>query len=172
MNITLIGMPGVGKSLIGRELAKRLNYMFVDVDGIIEKANKLILQQIIDKIGDERFLQIEEMTVLELGQIDSCVISPGGSVVYSTRAMNFLKNKSTLVYLEASIDSLKNRVIDLSTRRIVGLRDKGLESLFSERVPLYKKYADITIGIYQDVDMNVVIETIIYKAVLQENPTC
>ena len=82
MNITLIGMAGVGKSVTGKELAKRLDYGFIDIDEIIEKKANLKLQQIIDDLGDDKFLAIEERTVLGLDKLENCIISPGGSVIY------------------------------------------------------------------------------------------
>jgi len=78
MNITFIGMSGVGKSIIGKELAKRLNYKFLDIDELIEEKIGLKLQQIIDNSGEKRFLEIEKKTILGLGRLDNCVISPGG----------------------------------------------------------------------------------------------
>jgi len=163
MNITLIGMPGVGKSVIGKELAKRLNYRFLDIDEIIEKKTKLKLQQIIDNFGDDKFLETEEKTILELGKFDNCIISPGGSVVYSAEAMKFLKKNSVVVFLDFSLKSIKNRISNFSTRGIVGLKKKGLEALFNERVTLYKKYADITVKMSEDFDINGAVRNIIHK---------
>jgi len=163
MNITLTGMPGVGKSVIGKELAKRLNYKFLDIDKIIEKKTKLNLQQIIDKFGDDKFLEIEEKTILELGKFDNCIISPGGSIIYSAEAMKFLKKNSVVVFLDFSLKSIKNRISNLPTRGIVGLKKKGLEALFNERMTLYKKYADITVKMSEDFDINGAVKNIIHK---------
>jgi len=163
MNVTLIGMPGVGKSVIGKELAKRLNYKFLDIDKIIEKKTKLNLQQIIDKFGDNKFLEIEEKTILELGKFDNCIISPGGSIIYSAEAMKFLKKNSVVVFLDFSFKSIKNRISNLFTRGIVGLKKKGLEALFNERMTLYKKYADITVKMSEDFDINDAVKNIIHK---------
>lgn len=158
--VTLIGMAGVGKSVIGKELAKRLNYTFLDVDKIIEEKTKLKLQQIIDKFGEDKFLNIEEKTILELGKFDNCIISPGGSVVYSVEAMKFLKKNSVIIFLDLPLKSIKNQISNISTRGIVGLKKKGLEALFNERVILYKKYADITIKGSKDFDINDVVKII------------
>src|SRR3989344_5472152 len=106
MNITLIGMPGVGKTLIGKELAKKLDYNFIDVDEIMEKNSGFKLQRIIDLFGEDEFLKTEEKTVLELGELDRAVISPGGSVVYCEKAMKFLKRTSKVVFLNASFETI------------------------------------------------------------------
>lgn len=162
MNISLIGMSGVGKSIIGKELANRLKYRFIDVDEIIEKKTGMRLQQIIDNSGDEEFLRIEEKSVLGLNDLKNCVISSGGSVVYSEKIMKFLKKNSVVVFLDASLESIKSKT-DFSSRGIVGLKKKGLETLFMERLPLYRKYSDLTIEISKDDDTNFIIKSIIEK---------
>ncbi len=161
MNITLIGMPGVGKTTLGKELAKKLNYDFIDVDDIIEKKAKLKLQQIITRFGDNEFLKIEEKCVLELGEPDNCIISTGGSIVYSAEAMKFLKKISVVIFLDDSLKNINNRISNRSTRGIIGLKKKGLEALFNERAPLYKKYADITVKMPEDFNINRVVKNIV-----------
>jgi len=172
MNITLVGMPGVGKSIIGRELAKKLNYRFLDIDEIIEKRTKLKLQKILDDFGDDKFLEIEEKTILELNKFNNYIISPGGSVVYSQRAMKFLKKKSIIIFLDISFKLIKEYLLNLSKslskRGIVGLKNKGLETLFKERLPLYKKYADITVKITEDFNINTIIKNIYDKVLLSK----
>ncbi len=160
MNITLIGMSGVGKSIIGRELARKLGCNFIEVDEIIEKNNKLKLKQIIDRFGNDKFLEIEERTILEL-KINDCVIAPGGSVVYSKRAMKFLKEKCIVAFLNDSLENIKKRVNDFSSRGIIGL-EKGLEKLFNERLPLYNHYADIAIDV-SDFNVESIAKSIINK---------
>ena len=160
-NIVLIGMAGVGKSVIGRELAKRLKHTFLDIDELIEQNTKLKLQQIIDRFGNDRFTEIEEETVLQLGKLDGCVISPGGSVIYSAKAMEFLKECSVIVFLDDSFESIRERLTNEEIRGIVGLKEKDLKTLFNERRVLYKKYADMTVKIPREFDADVVIEEII-----------
>ena len=161
MNITLIGMAGVGKSALGEELAKRLNYKFLDIDELIEEKTKLKLQEIIDSSGEDEFLKIEEKAVLALGELDRCVISPGGSVVYSKAAMGFLKKNSIVVFLDAPFESINARITNRAIRGIVGLKRKNLKAIFEERLPLYKKYADITIEMPADFNINVTIGNIV-----------
>jgi shikimate kinase len=163
MNITLIGMPGVGKSVIGKELARRLDYGFMDVDEIIEKKTESKLQQIIDKFGDDRLVEVEEKTVLELGKLDSCVISPGGSVIYSAEAMKFLQENSTIIFLHASFKCLKKRLANQEMRGIVGLKKRGLKILFNERLALYRKYAGIAIEMPEDFDVDAIVRKIIQE---------
>jgi len=163
MNITLIGMPGSGKSSVGRELAERLDYNFFDIDEIIEEKTGLRLQQIIDKFGDEEFLKIEEKAILELGELEDSVIAPGGSIIYCTEAMKFLKRISTIVFLNSSFKNIQRRLANRDARGIVGLKKKDLRTLFDERMILYKKYADIEVEMPEKLDFDFVIKTIIQK---------
>jgi shikimate kinase len=164
MNITLIGMSGVGKSRIGKLLSNKLNYGFIDIDRIIENGHSKKLQDILDCLGDEKFLKLEEDAILGIGKISNSVISPGGSSIYSERAMNFLKSISKIVFLNASLEEIKRRTVDFSGRGIVGLKEKGLEKLFEERLPLYKRYAGVTIdlkGFNDEVIVHMIIENVL-----------
>lgn len=147
MNITLIGMAGAGKSTIGRVLAKRLEYTFIDVDRLITEKAGVPLQVLIDKQGDSSFVKLEEEAILNLGQVEKCVISPGGSVVYSEKSMQHLKNISKIIFLDAPFRSIVKRIPNARKRGIVGLRDRSLRELFEERRILYQQYADFSIKI-------------------------
>ena len=161
MNITLIGMAGVGKSFIGQELATVLHYGFIDIDELIEKQFNQTLQEIVDRFGEQQFLKIEEQAILDLGEIDHCVISPGGSAVYSVKAMEFLRKNSIVLFLDASFESIKNRVHNESTRGIIGLKKRKLRDLYLERRPLYQKYAEITIKLPDALDRDGVVKEIL-----------
>ena len=145
MNITLIGMAGAGKSTIGRVLAKQLDYTFIDVDRLIKEHTGMPLQALIDMQGDLALIKFEEEAILRLNQVDSCVISPGGSVVYSEKAMQHLKEISKIIFLNAPFRSIVRRLPNARKRGIVGLRDRSLKELFEERIVLYQKYADFSI---------------------------
>ena len=105
-------------------------------------------------------MKLEERTVLELGKPDTLVISVGGSVVYSAKAMNFLKTISKLVFLDASLADIKSHIPDFSKRGIVGL-ENGLEKLFNKRLKLYKKYADVTIKMPRKMELNMIVRNMI-----------
>jgi shikimate kinase len=140
-------MSGVGKTRIGSILSAKLNYRFIDIDIIIEKNSGKKLQELINCLGNEEFLKMEEDAILNITDTGNTVISPGGSAIYSEKAMKFLKSISTVVFLDATLGEIKKRTADFSDRGIVGLKEKGLERLFEERLPLYRKYADITIDV-------------------------
>ena len=147
MNITLIGMPGSGKSSIGREVARILEYDFVDIDQLVRKKAGLPLQDIIDTKGDEALVQLEEKVVLGLSIGDGIVISPGGSIVYSDKAMDRLKERTIIIFLHTPLSRVKQQINNQDSRGIVGLKGRSFEKLFAERFPLYQKYADMSIDI-------------------------
>lgn len=147
MNITFIGMPGAGKSSIGLEVARVLGYNFVDIDQLIQQKTGSTLQAIIDTKGDEALILMEEQIVLGLRIGDGMVISPGGSVVYSEKAMNYLKERSIIIFLHTPLSRIKHQITNQDSRGIVGLKGQSLEKLFAQRFPLYQKYADMSINI-------------------------
>jgi shikimate kinase len=143
-NITLIGMPGAGKSTIGIILAKYLTYGFIDTDILIQINHQKSLQQIMDETGYLNLRRIEEGEILKLN-IDNHVIATGGSAVYSPKAMAHLKKISTIVFLQVTADILEKRIHNFATRGIAKSADQSFDALFEERRILYETYADITI---------------------------
>ncbi|MGM9522033.1 MAG: shikimate kinase [Oscillospiraceae bacterium] len=143
-NIILIGMSGAGKSTIGVLLAKALGMTFVDTDLIIQYREGQLLQQILDGRGVDEFLRIEESVLSEL-EATNTVVATGGSAVYSERAMRHLKSIGDIVYLSVDFSEICRRIKNITTRGIVLINGNSLEDAYNERLPLYKKYADITV---------------------------
>ena len=143
-NITLIGMPASGKSTVGVLLAKRLGYSFVDADIVIQEKTGKLLKEIIAEQGTDGFLKVEEEVNSELN-VQRSVIAPGGSVIYGPKAMEHLKEISVVVYLKLSYEDVKMRLGDLKDRGVALKDGMTLKDLYDERIPLYEKYADITI---------------------------
>lgn len=143
-NVVLIGMPGAGKSTVGVLLAKTLLMDFTDTDLLIQKESKKALCDIINEKGTEYFIRLEEEIILKQSFMNS-VIATGGSAVYGERAMTYLRESSIIVYLKVSLPELIKRLGDITTRGIAMGKDTGIPELFSERSPLYEKYADFTI---------------------------
>lgn len=144
MNLVLIGMSGAGKSTLGVLLAEALEMDYVDTDIVIQQHEGRLLQDIIDHEGVSKFMEIEEKMVSEL-QLKNCIISTGGSVVYSEKAMNVLKQDGQIVYLHVPYEEIKKRLVNITTRGIVVKKGKSLKDVYEERVPLYLKYCDKTI---------------------------
>ena len=144
-SIVLIGMAGVGKSTVGSSLAQALGFDFIDLDDYIAEKEGRTLQEIIDAEGEEAFLQIEKRRVHEIS-LARKVAAPGGSIIYHSDLMEYLRQRSTLVYLEDSFENIAGKLADVSARGIVGLRNKSLREVYDERRPLYLKYADIALN--------------------------
>lgn len=143
-NVILIGMAGVGKSTVGRQLSGALNYRFVDLDAYIVEKDHRTPQEIIDASGESAFLEKERECMLEI-ELDQTVVAPGGSIIYHSGLLADLGCQATLVYLEDSFANISNRITDQYSRGIVGLKDKTLRQVFDERVDRYRECADITI---------------------------
>lgn len=143
-NIILIGMPGAGKSTVGVVLAKRIGYRFLDSDLVIQEQTGQLLHQIIEKCGIDGFLEAENQINAGL-VVDMCVIATGGSAVYGKEAMAHLKENSTIVYLQLPYKAVEERLGDLHERGVSVREGQTLLELYNERIPLYEKFADITI---------------------------
>ena len=143
-NITLIGMPGAGKSTIGVVLAKVLGYQFLDSDLLIQKQEKRRLSEIIEEEGYKGFTDVENRVNASI-EAENTVIATGGSVVYCEEAMEHLKSIGTVVYLKLSLNALSKRLGNLKGRGVLLREGQTLTDLYEERTPLYEKYADIVI---------------------------
>ena len=143
-NIVLIGMPGAGKSTVGVVLAKTLGFDFVDTDLLMQHETNKKLQELIDENGIEKFLQIEADVIKTLN-CSSAVIATGGSAVFDESAMMHLKENGLVVFIDVDYDEIAKRVKNITTRGIAKAKDKSLLDVYNERMPLYRKYADLTI---------------------------
>lgn len=161
-NITLIGMPGAGKSTIGVVLAKVLGYQFLDSDLLIQKQEKRRLSQIIEEEGYKGFQEVENRVNASI-DVDNTVIATGGSVVYCEEAMEHLKSVGTVVYLKLSLNALSKRLGNLKGRGVLLKEGQTLAGLYDERTPLYEKYADIVIdeeGKDLEASLEILLETL------------
>jgi shikimate kinase len=137
-------MPGSGKSTIGVILARQTTRDFIDTDVILQTRQGRSLQDIVDREGPMTLRRIEEEVLLGLS-VRSHVIATGGSAVYSHAAMSRLRSEGIVVFLDADLPTLESRVLDWGTRGLAKSPEQSLAELYHERLPLYRKYADITI---------------------------
>ena len=148
MIFTLIGMPGSGKSCMGRSVSSKMKLSLIDSDKMIEKRVGKRLQDIIDEQGVDEFRRIEEEVLLSIESPDGkdAILSTGGSAVYSERGMEHLKKLGKVIYLYCSPNTIIDRIDNFEDRGIVLKPGQDLSDLYNERHPLYNKYADITIS--------------------------
>lgn len=139
-NVTLIGMPGSGKSTVGVLLAKALGFGFLDTDLVIQQREEALLQAILDEKGVPYFLDAEERAVRSV-DCDRHVIAPGGSVVCREGAMAHLAAMGPVIYLRVPLEELKVRIHNLDSRGIALEPGQTLEDILTLRAPLYEKYA-------------------------------
>ncbi len=143
-NIVLIGMPGSGKTTLGTELSELIDYDYIDSDSVIVARTGKRLSEIIKEKGTEGFLDIEGQINADLN-VEHCIIATGGSVIYRDFAMQKLKENGVIVYLQLPYAVIRKRLWDLEKRGVALKEGYTLKDLYDERVPLYEKYADITL---------------------------
>lgn len=158
-NIVLIGMPGCGKSTVGVLLAKELGFGFADTDLLICQKSNSTLQDIIDSKGVDELLRIEGIVGEEL-KTENTVIATGGSMVFSDKAMQNLKNNGIVVFIKVSLDNIKARINNLATRGIAMKDGETLDTVFEQRMPKYNEYADITVHAHAYNTIDDVVEKI------------
>ena len=145
MTVTLIGMPGAGKTCMGKAISKKMNMRVIDGDRLIEQNTGRKLQNIIDEDGLEAFKQLERETLLSINE-DNIIITPGGSAVYYDDVMEHFRSLGVVIYLYVSPQNLIRRLGDFSKRGIVLKPGQTIEDLFEERKPLLEKHAHITVN--------------------------
>jgi shikimate kinase len=142
--ITFIGMAGAGKSAVGRITAENLGWRFVDLDKYILETQKISHHEFMEQNGEQALKNLEEGLAFGL-DLSNTVFSPPGSMIYSERVMNKIKQESIVVYLRVRPETVAKRLGErLYKNGIVGLREKGLAGVMAERIPLYEKYAEYT----------------------------
>ena len=144
MTFTLIGMPGSGKTCMGRAISGKLKMKVIDGDKLIESKTGKTLDTLISENGLDGFKKIEEETLLSI-DTDNIIVSTGGSAVYYDSVMQHFKKMGKVIYLYVGIDVLKKRLGDFSKRGIAMRPGQTIEDLYRERCALYEKYADITV---------------------------
>ncbi|SHE60305.1 shikimate kinase [Desulforamulus putei] len=145
-NIVLIGFMGSGKSTVGRGLAKRLGYRFIDTDDAIEQITGLTVEQIFHKHGVKRFRGEEALLVSKLANKKNLVIATGGGLVLNPENVKKLKANGILIGLEASAEVICKRVRNKRTRPLLarGNLQEKVEKLLAERKEAYQ-VADFTV---------------------------
>ena len=159
-SLTLIGMPGAGKSTLGLLLAKSLAKDFVDTDLLIQLQQRKTLQDILHEKGYQALREVEEQVLLN-NDYPNHVIATGGSAVYSEAGMKHLKQFGPIIFLDVSIDTLEQRINNMDSRGIARPATQSFADVYAERYPLYLRYADIVIDC-NDKTQDRLLDEIIY----------
>lgn len=138
-NIALIGFMAVGKSAIGRILAKKLRRRFVDLDALIEKTEGMKIREIFTAKGESYFRQLEKRVLEEVLSREGQIIATGGGAVMDDDNLRLLRDKALLVGLTASVDVLLARAGNGTKRPLLAgaNRRERIEALLQEREPRY-----------------------------------
>lgn len=144
-NLVLIGMPGCGKSTVGRSLATMLNRKFLDTDAIAERKTGRSIPWIFDNEGEESFRATERAVIESVGREKGCIISTGGGSVLDEKNVENLKQNGILVFVERDLKKLAVNGRPLS-------KSGKLEEMYRYRLPFYRKACDISVRNNSDAD--------------------
>jgi shikimate kinase len=145
--VSLVGLPGSGKSTVGRQLARRLQLSFLDSDHVIERRLGCSIREYFEREGEERFRDIEESVIDDLTQTHDGVLSTGGGSVLRQLNRERLRGRGQVVYLHSSPDEVFRRLRHDSNRPLLQVSDplRRLSDLYAVRDPLYRETAGLVV---------------------------
>ena len=134
-------MMGVGKSTVGKKLAKKLKLKFIDIDQIIEKKEKMIIKEIFENIGEDYFRKTEKKISLEELKKNNSVIALGGGAFMDESIRKEAKNSSISFWLDMSLESLLIRLKNVKKRPLLDQDnlEESINKIYSERKKIYNK---------------------------------
>jgi shikimate kinase len=170
-NVFLIGPMGAGKTTIGRHLATLLHKRFVDVDHEIEKRTGVSIPVIFEIEGEEGFRRRESVVIEELTRDANIVLATGGGAVLLEDTRKVLKDRGTVVYLQADIDTLVERTRRDRNRPLLQTENpRGkIEELLQQRDPVYREVAHIIVNTGQRASSNVARDVVVRLNALSNN---
>lgn len=142
-NIVLIGMPGCGKTTVGKVLSKKLKYKFCDMDSYIQQMTKKTIKELFEQ-GEENFRDWETKACEELVKLNNTIIASGGGVVKREKNIEILKKNCTILFIDRPVERILSDV-DINSRPLLKDGKEKLYSLYEERYELYRNAADIII---------------------------
>lgn len=147
-NIYLVGMPGAGKTTVGRQLARRLHRSFIDADHEIEARTGVRIPLIFDIEGEQGFRDREAKVIAELAAESNLVVATGGGAVLRPENRSAIKQGGTVIYLHATPRLLFERTRLDPNRPLLQVADPmgKIDELFAQRDPLYREVADIIVN--------------------------
>lgn len=157
MKVYLIGLPGVGKSTVGNELARKIEYEFIDLDLYIEDMMNMSIPHIFSEYGEDFFRELEKKALMELSCKKDCVISCGGGIIKDKTNKELMDGKC--IYLTAPIDYISDRINNSEIDRPL-MSKYSIKELLLKREELYKYFMDYEI---LNVDIDDAVNSIIRR---------
>jgi shikimate kinase len=155
-NIVLIGMPGCGKTTIGKKLSAILKKEFIDMDEYIEKMENRSIDEIF-LAGEENFRNIESAASTEIAKKNNLIVSTGGGIVKRAENIDKFRKNSIIIFVNRPLEFIETD-IDISKRPLLKDNKNALNSLYIERYPLYKRYCDYEV--INDKDIKYIVNEI------------
>jgi shikimate kinase len=151
-NLFLVGLPGAGKSTLGRQIARRLHLQFIDADAELEHRLGVSIPTVFEIEGESGFRDREEATIADLTQLSGIVLATGGGVVLRERNRLHLRDNGTILYLHSSPMTLWERVRHSRNRPLLQTEDPlaRLHELYGQRDALYRGVADHVVESHRD----------------------
>lgn len=148
-NLVLIGFMGCGKTTLGRKLAARLSYEFIDTDKMIETEEGMAISDIFALKGEPYFRTLEKKAVIKLSGKKQCVIATGGGIIKKESNVNLLSKNGIIIYLKATPEHIYRNIGNDKNRPLLQGGDKMtlIRTLLEERIPAYEKYAEISVDV-------------------------
>ena len=145
--IACVGLPGSGKSTIGRQLAKRLDVKFVDSDQVIELRIGCSIREFFEREGEPAFRDLEETVIDELTLSGSCILSTGGGAILRPLNRQYLHERTQTVYLHSAPEEVFRRLRNDQNRPLLQVSDPlvRLKELYFARDPLYRETAHFVV---------------------------
>lgn len=145
--IVLVGLPGSGKTTVGKQLARRLKLPFVDSDHVIEDRLGCSIREFFEREGEDRFRDVEQEVIDELSRGQACVLSTGGGAVLRSANRQHLHDRGKVVYLRSTPEDVYRRVRHDRNRPLLLVADplQRLRDLYEARDPLYREAAHFVI---------------------------
>ena len=134
-------MMGVGKSTIGKKLARKLKLKFIDIDRLIEKKEKSSISEIFSQNGESYFRKIEKNITLEELKKDNCVIALGGGAFLNKKVRKVIKKSAISIWLDVNIKNLLPRLRNTKKRPLLNLEnmEETMNKIYSERKKIYEQ---------------------------------
>ncbi|NCE65856.1 AAA family ATPase [Pseudoflavonifractor sp. 524-17] len=157
-NLVLIGMPGCGKTAVGRVLAEKLGMPLVDTDDLVEQEAGRSIPELFDLEGEEGFRERESAAARKAAALDGAIIATGGGMVLRPENMAVLSRTGIVFFRDRSLEAILGE--DHSGRPLVGEDSQRLRRLYDQRIALYRRYAQYTIGDAQAEEKTAALEEI------------